>query len=60
MTLLDRAIELDPCDPLAVALLACCHAQLALNLGTSWPPAARAEAEPSLGTWHYWAAATRW
>jgi tetratricopeptide (TPR) repeat protein len=45
MTLLDRAIELDPCDPLAVALLACCHAQLALNLGTSWPPAARAEAE---------------
>jgi adenylate cyclase len=26
-------------------LLACCHAQLALNLGTSSPPAARAEAE---------------
>jgi tetratricopeptide (TPR) repeat protein len=45
MTLLDRAIELDPCEPLAVALLACCHAQLALNLGTSSPPAARAEAE---------------
>jgi AraC-like DNA-binding protein/tetratricopeptide (TPR) repeat protein len=45
MTLLDRAIELDPCEPLAVALLACCHAQLALNFGTSSPPAARAEAE---------------
>ena len=45
MTLLDRAIELDPCEPLAVALLACCHAQLALNLGSSSPPAARAEAE---------------
>jgi AraC-like DNA-binding protein/TolB-like protein/tetratricopeptide (TPR) repeat protein len=45
MTLLDRAIELDPCDPLGVALLACCHAQLALNLGTSSPPAERAEAE---------------
>jgi AraC-like DNA-binding protein len=45
MTLLDRAIELDLCEPLAVALLACCHAQLAFNLGTSSPPAARAEAE---------------
>ena len=45
MALLDRAIELDPCDPLAVALLACCHVQLALYLGTSSPPAARAEAE---------------
>jgi AraC-like DNA-binding protein/tetratricopeptide (TPR) repeat protein len=45
MTLLDRAIELDPCEPLAVALLACCHAQLALNFGTSSPPTARAEAE---------------
>ncbi len=45
MTLLDRAIELDPCDPLAVALLACCHCQLAVNLGTSSPAAARAEAE---------------
>ena len=45
MTLLDRAIELDPCDPLAVALLACCHGQLALYLGTSSPAAARAEAE---------------
>jgi AraC-like DNA-binding protein/TolB-like protein/tetratricopeptide (TPR) repeat protein len=44
MVLLDRAIELDPCDPLAVALLACCHVQLALYLGTSSPPAARAEA----------------
>ena len=45
MALLDRAIELDPCEPLAVELLACCHAQLAFNLGTSSPPAARAEAE---------------
>ncbi len=45
MTLLDRAIELDPCDPLAVALLGCCHVQLALYLGTSSPAAARAEAE---------------
>jgi adenylate cyclase len=45
MTLLDRAIELDPCDALPVALLACCHAQLAPNLGTASPPAARAEAE---------------
>ena len=45
MTLLDCAIELDLCEPLAVALLACCHAQLAFNLGTSSPPAARAEAE---------------
>ena len=45
MPLLDRAIELDPCDPLAVALLACCHVQLALYLGTSSPAAARAEAE---------------
>lgn len=45
MKLLDRAMELDPCEPLAVAFLACCHAQLALNLGSSSPPAARAEAE---------------
>lgn len=45
MTLLDRAIELDPSDPLAVALLACCHVQLALYLGTSSPAAARTEAE---------------
>jgi AraC-like DNA-binding protein/tetratricopeptide (TPR) repeat protein len=45
MTLLDRAIELDPGDALAAALLACCHVQLALYLGTSSPAAARAEAE---------------
>jgi AraC-like DNA-binding protein/TolB-like protein/tetratricopeptide (TPR) repeat protein len=43
MTLLERAIELDPSEPLAVALLACCHGQVALNFGTSSPPAARAE-----------------
>jgi AraC-like DNA-binding protein len=45
MTLLDRAIELDPGEPLAVALLACCQAQLALNFGTPSPAAARAEAD---------------
>jgi adenylate cyclase len=45
MTLLDRAMDLDPCEPLGVALLACSHAQLALNFGTSSPPEARAEAE---------------
>jgi AraC-like DNA-binding protein/TolB-like protein len=45
MAMLDRAIELDPSDPLAVALLACCHVQLALYLGTASPAAARAEAE---------------
>jgi adenylate cyclase len=45
MALLDRATELDPCEPLVVALSACCHAQLALNFGTPSPPAARAEAE---------------
>ncbi len=45
MVLLERAIELDPCDALGVALLACCHVQLALYLGTSSPAASRAEAE---------------
>jgi len=45
MTLLERAIELDPSEPLAVALLACCHGQLAVNFGTSSPWAARAEVE---------------
>ena len=45
MTLLERAIELDPSDPLAGALLACCHGQLAVNFGTSSPWAARAEVE---------------
>ena len=45
MTLLNRAIELDQCDPLATALLACCHVQLALYLGTPSPAAARTEAE---------------
>ncbi len=45
MTLLQRAIQLDPSEPLAVALLACCHGQLALNFGTSSPQAARAVAE---------------
>jgi adenylate cyclase len=45
MILLERAIELDPSEPLAVALLACCHGQVALNFGTSSPPAARAEVE---------------
>lgn len=45
MALLDRAIEMDPCDPLTVALQACCQVQLALYFGTSSPPAARAEAE---------------
>jgi AraC-like DNA-binding protein len=44
-TLLERATELDPSEPLAVALLACCHGQVALNFGTSSPPSARAEAE---------------
>jgi AraC-like DNA-binding protein/tetratricopeptide (TPR) repeat protein len=45
MTLLERAIELDPGEALAVALLACCHGQVALNFGTSSPLTARAEAE---------------
>ena len=45
MVLLERAIELDPSEPLAVALLACCHGQLALNFGTSSPLTARAEVE---------------
>ncbi len=45
MTLLERAIELDPSEPLAVALLACCHGQVGFNFGTSSPPAARAEVE---------------
>jgi AraC-like DNA-binding protein len=45
MVLLERAIELDPSEPLAVALLACCHGQLALNFGTSSPLTSRAEVE---------------
>ena len=49
MALLERAIELDPSEPLAVALLACCYGQVALNFGTSSPPAARAEAERLAG-----------
>jgi len=45
MSLLASAIEMDPSEPLAVALLACCHAQIALNFGTASPAEARAEAE---------------
>jgi adenylate cyclase len=45
MALLTRAAELSPCDPLPLALLACCHVQLALYLGTSIPASARREAE---------------
>lgn len=41
MPILERAIELDPSDALAVALLACCHAQLFMYQGTPSPPAAR-------------------
>ena len=37
--ILERAIELDPSDALAVALLACCHTQLFNYQGTPSPPA---------------------
>ena len=41
MPILDRAIELDPASALPVALLACCHAQIAVYFGSSTPAAAR-------------------
>lgn len=39
--ILERAVEFDPSDALAMALLACCHQQLFKYHGTSSPPAAR-------------------
>ena len=61
MTLLEQAIELDPSEPLAVALLACCHGQVALEFPARHrrrPPARRRRAWP--GARHCWTAATHW
>jgi len=45
MAPLECAVELDPSEPLAVSLLACCHGLLAFTFGTSSPLTARAEVE---------------
>jgi AraC-like DNA-binding protein/TolB-like protein len=39
--ILERALELDPADAISMALLACCHAQLATYHGSPYPAAAR-------------------
>jgi adenylate cyclase len=41
ISILERAIELDPSDARAVAFLACCHTQLFNYQGTPSPPASR-------------------
>jgi AraC-like DNA-binding protein len=44
ISILTRALELDPADALPTALLACCQAQLGNYYGTASPAAARADA----------------